>query len=80
MCATSAIIDNWTNPLSPNYVPWSPAFPSPNLAQEMLTVIAKLEDIDRRLKALDCKIEERTKRRFKSKLKTRASSKPVSNK
>ena len=73
MCVTSAIIDQWTNPFTPAFVPWPTV--SPNLAQEMLTVIQKLEDIDRRLGQLECKMETATKERFKKRLKKRASTK-----
>lgn len=70
MCATCAIIDQWTNPFTPAFVPWPTV--SPNLAQEMLTVIQKLEDIDRRLGQLECKVEASVKAKFKRKLKARA--------
>jgi len=72
VCATSAIIDQWTNPRLPSFVPWTPVSPSPNLAQEMLTVISKLEDIDRRLKQTECKLEAALKTKFKRRLQRRA--------
>jgi conjugal transfer/entry exclusion protein len=73
MCVTSAIIDQWTNPFTPAFVPWPQV--SPNLAQEMLTVVQKLEAIDKRLGQLECKLEAATKERFKARLKKRASAK-----
>jgi hypothetical protein len=72
MCVTSAIIDQWTNPHNPGFIPWTPQLPSPNLAQEMLTILTKLEDIDRRLKQTECKMEAQAKERFKTKLRRRA--------
>lgn len=75
MCAVSNVMDSWTNPTSPNQVPWSPLMPTPATAQQMLEVIAKLEAIDKSLNAINCKLEASAKKKFKAKLKRRANRK-----
>ena len=51
MCATSAIVHEWTSPYSPNFVP----IPSiqPDTASLMLQIIAKLEELDRNVNAIE---------------------------
>jgi hypothetical protein len=71
MCATCAVIENWTNPNVPGYMPWPPG-PSPATALEMLGVLQRLEAIDKRLGQIECKMERKAKKKFKDKLRRRA--------
>jgi hypothetical protein len=69
MCATSAIIEQWQQPWSPNYVPWPTVQSDPLLAQQMLQALQKLEAIDKRLGLLECKLSAKDKKNFKARLK-----------
>jgi hypothetical protein len=70
MCATSMVMDQWMRPGSLNYVPF-PNIDSATAAQ-MLEVIKRLEEIDKRLNAIDCKLDKPRKDGFKKKLRRRA--------
>lgn len=73
MCAVSAIVDDWTNPKSPNFIDWNVLQPS--VATQMLRVIELLEKIDKKLDAQNCLLKEKTKKKFKKRLKKVAKSK-----
>lgn len=72
MCTVSMVVDGWTSPGSPNFIPWTPTFPPPATAQQMLEVLEKLDKLDKRLGAIECKVEEAKKEALKRKLKRRA--------
>jgi hypothetical protein len=72
MCATSAIIDQWTNPHQPNYQPWNQFQPPPATAEQMLKVIELLEKIDKKMGLRECKVERKAKAKFKAKLRRRS--------
>jgi len=69
------VIDGWQQPVGPNRIDWSPIQPTPAAAQQMLDVIAKLEGIDKKLGARECKLKAKDKAKFKAKLKRRANKK-----
>lgn len=53
----------------PNAVPWPTIQSDPQLAQQMLDILAKLEAIDKRLGQLEqCKVTAKEKRALKQKL------------
>jgi hypothetical protein len=69
MCATSAIIETWRQPQSPNYIPWRTVVSDPALAQQMLDIIKRLEAIDKRLGLMEqCKLSAKDKKNFKRRL------------
>lgn len=67
MCATSAVINDWFNPKQPNFVAW-PSIDH-TTAIQMLEVIKRLEQIDKRLNALECRAEAKQKAMIKHRLK-----------
>jgi hypothetical protein len=70
MCAVSFMVDQWLNPQQPNYVPFHQI--DSVTASQMLEVIRRLEEIDKRLNAIDCKLDKPRKDGFKKKLRRRA--------
>lgn len=80
MCTVSMVITDWQNPSSPNHIPqWQPSQPlpyivTPDLAAQMLEVLKRLDAIDKKLGALDCKLKEPAKKKIISQLKRRARS------
>lgn len=67
------VIDGWRNPASPNYIPVTTYTSDPLLAAQMLSVLKKLEEIDKKLGLLEqCKFTEAQKRGFKKKLRRAA--------
>ena len=70
MCAVSMVVDGWLNPQQPNYVPFHQIDQA--TARQMLEVIKRLEEIDKRLNAIDCKLDKPIKDGFKKKLRRRA--------
>lgn len=78
MCAVSMVVEQWTNPLQPNHVPFHQI--DPTTAMQMLEVIRRLEEIDKRLNAIDCKLEKKSKDSFKKKLRQRALSPSIPHK
>jgi hypothetical protein len=72
MCSVSMVIRDWQNPQSPNSFTFTSTIPAPDVAKLMLDVIVKLEAIDKRLGAIDCKVEALEKRKFIRKLQRRA--------
>jgi hypothetical protein len=52
-----------------------PELITPSLAQQMLEVLKRLDEIDKKLNALDCKLKEPEKARIVRKLKRRAGGK-----
>lgn len=75
MCAVSNVIGPWTQPSDPNYIPWSKQFPPRDTAAQMLDIIQRLEALDKKMGAIECKLEEAAKKKFKRKLQRRASKK-----
>lgn len=76
MCSVSVVMGGWTGLGSPNFIPWTSTVPAPDLAQQMLDVIERLERIDKRMGAIECLVEAKTKRAYKRKLKARAAASP----
>jgi mannose/fructose-specific phosphotransferase system component IIA len=64
------VIDNWKLPTSPNYIPPNVIQSDPNLARMMLEIIEKLDALDKKVNAIDCKLQEKEKEEFKQILKT----------
>lgn len=75
MCAVSNVVGPWTSPMDPNYIPWKKNSPDPSTAFEMLEIIRRLEALDKKLGAIECKLEEAAKEKFKRKLQRRAGKK-----
>ena len=71
MCVYSAVAGGWMNP-GPNYVPWTPSHPDPATAAQMLEILRRLDEIDKKLGAKDCKLNESEKVAFEKKLQERA--------
>lgn len=67
MCAVSAVVGTLTVPGSPNYLPFPQKLPS-DVAEQLLDVIRRLEEIDRKLGLKDCQLEDAFKEAFKQKL------------
>jgi hypothetical protein len=65
MCTVSMVIDAWRQPQNPNYIPMPPP---PEVAQMMLDIIRRLEALDEKVNAIDCKLKEDEKREFKAAL------------
>lgn len=72
MCAVSNVVGPWTTPMDPNYIPWTKQLPTPDTAAQILDVIRRLEALDKKLGAIECKLEEAEKEKFKKKLRRRA--------
>lgn len=53
---------------SPNAIPWPEIQKDPTLATQLLKAIELLEKIDARVGALECKLEEKQKRKIKREL------------
>jgi hypothetical protein len=81
MCTYSLVMGEWWHPTwpaspspapalsSPNAIPWLTIVSDPNLAQQMLDILAKLDALDKRLDKLDCKVEKVSKKKIETKLK-----------
>ena len=74
MYVYSAVADGWMNP-GPNYVPWTLTSPNRATAAQMLEILRRLDEIDKKLGAKDCKLNESEKIAFEKKLKRRAAQK-----
>lgn len=82
MCAYSLVADGWRHPtwpqpllpvnpmpVSPNAIPWERIKADPDLAAQMLDVLAKLEAIDQQLDTMkNCKFAEPEKQLLKAAL------------
>lgn len=68
MCTVSMVIGDWTDRHSPNFLDMYRHPPTPDLALKMLEVIQRLDEIDKRLGLLDCKVKEPEKEIFIRKL------------
>lgn len=73
MCIMSVVVDDWQRGL--NQIQWTPTYPDPATAQQMLDVIKRLEALDKKMDALECKLKAPVKEAFKRKLKRRAAKK-----
>ncbi len=73
MCTYSMVAHEWNTPGQPNFVPFTTEYPSPDLAQQMLKVLERLDEIDKKLGFLDC--DDAAKEAIVKKLKKRASRK-----
>jgi hypothetical protein len=78
MCTVSMVIKDWQEGPNriPDFTPWQrlPPVITPELAQQMLEVLRRLDAIDKRLNALDCALKEPEKAKIVRKLKRRAQS------
>ena len=72
MCTVSLVIPTITNPISPNYIPWTPLTPTPAEASLLWEALRRLEELDRRLGLVECQLQEHDKVAFMRKLKRRA--------
>lgn len=74
----SYVAEQWQTPGAPNSVPgWSPGMPLPQLitpdtAQQMLEVLRRLDELDKKLGALECKLKAQAKKRLIGQLTRRA--------
>lgn len=80
MCVASMVIGDWQHPTwpiqptgpifpGPNTIPWPQIEQQPDLAKQMLEILAKLEAIDARLGKLEqCKVTEAAKELLKKEL------------
>lgn len=75
MCAYSVVVHDWQNKQSPNYIPWTQSWPTPPVAQEMLEIMKRLDELDKKLGAIDCRLTEKEKVKFELKVKRRAKQK-----
>jgi hypothetical protein len=66
------VVGSLTAQADPNYLNWTASYPAPNVAQQLLDVIARLEKIDKRMGLIECALEVKKKRAFKAKLRRRA--------
>jgi len=66
VCSVSAIVQQWTDTASPNFQPLQAL--KPDTAALMLQIITKLEELDRKVNAINCKLAEPEKEAFKEKL------------
>lgn len=73
MCVVSMVIDGWRNPFDVNHVKQETI--TPQIALQMLDIIARLEKLDQRLNAIDCKLKEAEKTEYKNMLRERAKKK-----
>jgi hypothetical protein len=78
MCVYSMVLNDWMRKDSPNHIPgfepYKPLPPviDPQLAKQMLDVLKRLDEIDKKLGALDCKVNEKDKEKITTKLRRRA--------
>ena len=72
MCTYSMVVDGWRDRQGPNFIPWTPNYPDPGTAQQMLEILRRLDEIDKKLGAKDCKLNESEKIAFEQKLQERA--------
>lgn len=80
MCTYSMVVSDWHHPTwpihpgdvpatpSPNSIPWPTVQHDPALAQQMLEVLRRLEDIDKRLQKIECICTDDEKRRLREEL------------
>lgn len=73
MCNYSMLAREWSTPNQPNFVPFTVTSPSPELAGQMLEVLRRLDEIDKKLGLLDC--DDVAKDKIVKKLKKRANQK-----
>lgn len=72
MCMVSVVTHGWLDQTSPNHIPWTVLSPNPELAKQMLDVIALLEKLDKRMGVVECLLEKEQKAAFKKKLRARS--------
>jgi hypothetical protein len=73
MCTVSMVIDQWQQPSSPNFIPQTQWMSDPALAAQMLEVLKRLEEIDKKLGLLEqCRFTQAQKRGLKKKLRRAA--------
>lgn len=64
MCAVSMVMGGWTDPIGPNYIPLPTIQQDTDLAKKMLEIIKKLDEIDRKVGAKDCSLENEYKEKY----------------
>lgn len=72
------VFKEWTNPIQPNYIPFTPVYPDPIMAQQMLDILDRLDKLDKKIGAIDCLADKKEKRNYVRKLKRRAAKKITS--
>ena len=71
MCVVSMVVGGWGTPGSNNYFnfsEWQNNPLGPSVSRDMLEVLKKLEELDKKMGLKECAVEEKEKDSFKKRL------------